>query len=147
MKNYILPIAALAVSLSATAAEPPSNLPIGSRDGIIYRVSDLQTSTVENQVTVAATSTNLIDFALAPIQLVSLTTNVTVGFSNLSADRTVTTIYYNPLGTTNTIAFPSGIVWTANPITNLLNGKRAVITFYATGTSNETVVATVHRQP
>lgn len=147
MKNYILPIAALAVSLSATAAEPPSNIPFAVRDGIIYRVSDLQTSTVENQVTVAATSTNLIDFALAPVQLVSLTTNVTVGFSNLSADRRVTTIYYNPLGTSNSITFPSGIVWTANPITNLLTGKRAVITFYATGTSNETVVAVVDRQP
>jgi hypothetical protein len=146
--SNLFPLMALvAFVFQATAGVIPQNLPIASRGGVIYYTSDLAASTVVDQVSVPATATNILDAALAPIQLISLTTNTTVVFSNLAADRKFTAIYYNPLGTSNSLTFPSGVVWMGNPITNLLTTKRAVIDFYVTGTSNETVVANPVRQP
>jgi hypothetical protein len=147
MKNILPIVAALAISTTAFSAEPPTNLPIGSRDGVIYRVSDLQTSTVENQVSITAGATNTINAAIAPVQLISLGTNTTFLFSNLASDLSFKVVLYNPTALTNTIVFPTGINWTENPVTNLLNTKRTVIEFISTGTIASNLVATVHRQP
>lgn len=96
--------------------------------------------------TTAYAATTTISFAGARAQSVSLTGNVTIAFSNLSAGRE-TTIFLTSDGSSRTLTWPASIIWLGTAPSSLAAGKTLKVVFFSTTSAASGVIAQFHVQP